>query len=47
MKHGFIGFGNLAKAVYMGLKDEVDIEFYYYARSEKEVGIKFCLHLNN
>ncbi len=42
MKHGFIGFGNLAKAVYMGLKDEVDIEFYYYARSEKEVGIKFC-----
>ena len=45
MKHGFIGFGNLAKAVYMGLKDEVDIEFYYYARSEKEVGIKFCFTL--
>ena len=45
MKHGFIGFGNLAKAVYLGLKDEVDIEFYYYARSEKEVGIKLCFTL--
>ena len=42
MKHGFIGFGNLAKAVYLGLKDEDDIEFYYYARSKKDVDIIFC-----
>lgn len=42
MKHGFIGFGNLAKAVYLGLKDEADIKFYYYARSKKDVDIKFC-----
>ena len=42
MKHGFIGFGNLAKAVYLGLKDEVGIEFSYFARSKKDVDIKFC-----
>ena len=45
MKHGFIGFGNLAKAVYLGLKDEADIKFYYYARSKKDVDIKFCTTL--
>ena len=42
MKHGFIGFGNLAKAVYLGLKDEVDIDFFYYTRSKKDVDVKFC-----
>ena len=41
MKHGFIGFGNLARAVYMGLKEEDDIEFSYFARSSKNVDIKF------
>ncbi|WP_294083847.1 pyrroline-5-carboxylate reductase family protein [Proteiniphilum sp. UBA5384] len=41
VKHGFIGFGNLAKAVYQGLKDEADIEFAYYARNRKEVDIPF------
>lgn len=42
MKHGFIGFGNLAKAVYLGLKNEPDVEFHYYARSKKDVDIEFC-----
>lgn len=41
VKHGFIGFGNLAKAVYQGLKEEDELEFAYYARSRKEVGIPY------
>lgn len=41
MKHGFIGFGNLAKAVYQGLKEEKEIEFAYYARGRKEVDIPY------
>ena len=41
MKHGFIGFGNLAKAVYQGLKEEEEIEFAYFARSRKEVDIPY------
>lgn len=41
MKHGFIGFGNLAKAVYKGLKDEKEIEFAYFARSIKEIEIPY------
>ncbi len=41
VKHGFIGFGNLAKAVYQGLKEEKGIEFAYYSRSLKEVDIPY------
>ncbi|ULB34152.1 MULTISPECIES: pyrroline-5-carboxylate reductase family protein [Proteiniphilum] len=42
MKHGFIGFGNLARAVYHGLKDEKEMEFAYFNRNRKEVDILFC-----
>lgn len=35
MKQGFIGFGNLARAVYRGLKEE-GMEFAYFARNKKE-----------
>jgi Pyrroline-5-carboxylate reductase len=41
MKHGFIGFGNLAKAVYQGLKEESEIEFAYFARNKKEADIPY------
>lgn len=41
MNYGFIGFGNLAKAVYQGLKNESNIQFGYFARSEKEIEIPF------
>lgn len=41
MKHGFIGFGNLAKAIYQGLKNENNIRFAYFARSKKETDIPF------
>jgi pyrroline-5-carboxylate reductase len=42
MKQGFIGFGNLAKAVYRGLKEEKEMEFAYFARSKKEEPISYC-----
>lgn len=35
MNHGFIGFGNLAKAIYKGLKKENNINFAYYAREKR------------
>lgn len=41
MRQGFIGFGNLAKAVYRGLEGEGTMEFAYFARSRKEVDIPF------
>lgn len=41
MKHGFIGFGNLAKAVYQGLKEGEGIEFAYFARNRKEIDIPY------
>ncbi len=41
MNYGFIGFGNLAKAVYQGLKNESGIHFAYFARNRKEVEIPF------
>ena len=41
MNYGFIGFGNLAKAVYQGLKNEHGIRFAYYARNKKDVEIPF------
>ena len=41
MNHVFIGFGNLAKAVYQGLRNEKNIQFAYFARNKKEVEISF------
>lgn len=41
MKHGFIGFGNLAKAVYQGLKDEEGFEFAYKSRDRKGVDLPY------
>ena len=41
MNYGFIGFGNLAKAVYQGLKSINNIQFAYFARSKKETEIPF------
>lgn len=41
MNYGFIGFGNLAKAVYQGLRNEPNIRFAYFARSEKQADIPF------
>jgi len=41
MNYGFIGFGNLAKALYQGLKDEPNINFGYFSRHKKEVEIPF------
>lgn len=35
MNHGFIGFGNLAKAIYAGLKDDVNLKFAYFARDNR------------
>lgn len=41
MNHGFIGFGNLAKAIYKGLKNDNNINFAYFAREEKNSEAKF------
>lgn len=41
MNYGFIGFGNLAKAVYQGLKKEENIEFAYFDLHKKESEIAF------
>ncbi len=41
MNYGFIGFGNLAKAVHQGLKKVNNIQFAYFTRSKKEVSIPF------
>ena len=40
-RQGFIGFGNLTKAVYRGLKEEKGMSFSYFARSKKEETIPF------
>lgn len=37
MKHGFIGFGNLANAVYRGLKEEKGLEFAFTDKEKKDV----------
>jgi len=47
MNYGFIGFGNLAKALYQGLKDEPNINFGYFSRHKKEVEIPFSKVLNH
>lgn len=39
MKQGFIGFGNLASAVYQGLKEEKGFEFSYFDRAKKDVDL--------
>lgn len=41
VKHGFIGFGNLSKAVYQGLKEEEGIEFAYFARGPRQADILY------
>jgi pyrroline-5-carboxylate reductase len=41
MKQGFIGYGNLANAVYQGLKEDRSIEFAYYARNRKNVDLHY------
>ncbi|WP_294067039.1 pyrroline-5-carboxylate reductase family protein [Proteiniphilum sp. UBA1028] len=41
MKQGFIGFGNLARAVYRGLKEEEGMEFAYFARNKKEAPLPY------
>lgn len=45
MNHGFIGFGNLAKAIYQGLKHENNSQFAYFARSKKETDAIFIDNL--
>ncbi|MFA7104701.1 MAG: pyrroline-5-carboxylate reductase dimerization domain-containing protein [Dysgonamonadaceae bacterium] len=44
MNYGFIGFGNLASAIYRGLKGENGTQFAYFARNRKNVG---ALYFNN
>lgn len=41
MNYGFIGFGNLSKAVYTGLKNDDHIRFAYFSRTKKDVDIPF------
>ncbi len=41
MKYGFIGFGNLAKAVYQGLKSMNNIQFAYFDLNKKDVEVTF------
>lgn len=36
MKYGFIGFGNLAKAIYEGLKKDESIDFLYFDKNKIE-----------
>ena len=40
MKYGFIGFGNLAKAIYQGLKDEPELTFAYHSKSKMDQDIR-------
>ncbi|MCE5204689.1 MAG: NAD(P)-binding domain-containing protein [Porphyromonadaceae bacterium] len=47
MKHGFIGFGNLTRAVYHGLEEEKGMTFAYFARTRKETDILFCEQIND
>lgn len=41
MKCGFIGFGNLASAIYQGLKNEENIHFCYFDQIRKNVELPF------
>lgn len=40
MKHGLIGFGNVARAVYQALASEKDLQFAYFTRSKKDVDLQ-------
>lgn len=40
MKYGFIGFGNLAKALYNGLKNQDSNEFAYISKSNSNTELK-------
>ena len=40
MKHGFIGFGNLAKAIYVGLKNDEANSFCYVSNTNKHQEIE-------
>lgn len=35
MNYGFIGFGNLAKSIYQGLKDQPDLQFGYHSKTNQ------------
>lgn len=47
MKHGFIGFGNLGQAIYLGLKNNKTNSFTYYSRKNKNLTINFSKNLEN
>ena len=47
MKQGFIGFGNLTRAVYHGLKEEKGMTFAYFDKARKETDILFCEQMND
>jgi len=46
MKYGFIGFGNLAQAIYVGLKDNKEIDFAYFDKNDKGIKAQFLDSLN-
>ncbi len=47
MKQGFIGFGNLANAIYQGLKEDKSFEFAYFTRSKKDVDLHYYEQLES
>lgn len=47
MNHGFIGFGNLAKAIYRGLGTENNINFAYYDKEHKSEDAMFFNNIND
>lgn len=47
MKLGFIGFGNLANAVYQGLKEDKSFEFACFDINKKEVGLHYFERLES
>lgn len=42
MKHGFIGFGNMAKAIYNGLKEDDKNGFAYVSKNNKHKEVPCC-----
>ena len=46
MKYGFIGFGNLAQAIYAGLKDNKEVNFAYFDKFSKESEAQFLSSLD-
>ena len=41
MNYGFIGFGNLATAIYQGLKNEENLCFSYFDQIQKNIELPF------